>query len=164
MKTSELTGPLLDYWVARAEGFECGVGPASNAPGKVCGVKLSTGWFFPWSPSTDWAIGGPIIERERIAIVFARVRYDTDAGGEWDAYVGADYSGPDGQVMSKHDTVHGPTMLITAMRAYVASKFGEVLPDEATSAPAPGLGAEQMTVGHMQAGNLRIGKKEAPDE
>lgn len=104
MKTSELTGVMLDYWVARAEGLECGVGPASNAPDKVCGVKLSTGWFFPWSPSTDWAIGGPIIERERIGL--------EDEGLHWSAGVES-----------------ALTPLIAAMRAYVGSKFGDEVPD-----------------------------------
>jgi hypothetical protein len=64
--------------------------------------------------STDWAQGGPIIEREGISI--RQVLTDF-----WAAEVEAgDY---------EHD---GPTPLIAAMRCYVASKLGDEIeiPDE----------------------------------
>jgi hypothetical protein len=68
---------------------------------------------FHFAPSTDWAQGGPIIERERIEL-----RGDGDEG--WIAY---DNLNP---------TQKGPTPLIAAMRCYVASKLGEEVevPDE----------------------------------
>lgn len=53
MKVSELEGALLDYWVARAEGF------------------TNTFEAFKDSPtpySSKWEYGGLIIERERIDI------------------------------------------------------------------------------------------------
>ena len=58
--------------------------------------------------STNWAQGGPIIEREGITL-----RCYTDA--LWDASIGRrlDY------------VANGPTPLIAAMRCYVASKLGD---------------------------------------
>lgn len=53
MKTSELTGALLDYWVARAEGA---------APSADSQLKFM--------PSTAWGQGGPIIEREKIMVAW----------------------------------------------------------------------------------------------
>lgn len=67
----------------------------------------------PPAYSTDWAQGGPVIERERMEL-----RGDGDGG--WVAW---DYLNP---------KQYGPTPLIAAMRCYVASKLGvEVeIPDE----------------------------------
>jgi hypothetical protein len=55
--------------------------------------------------STDWAQGGPIIEREKIEL--------THDGFEWWARIWAD------------EDYEGPTPLIAAMRCYVASKLGD---------------------------------------
>jgi hypothetical protein len=85
-KTSELTGAALDWAVAMAE----------NWAGADFEIK-------PYS--TDWAQGGPIIERERITPEWT--------GEDWMAYI-------------KHDEeVFGSTPLIAAMRCYVASKLGD---------------------------------------
>jgi hypothetical protein len=63
--------------------------------------------------STDWAQGGPIIEREEISIEYGRAEFKS----EWIAYkLGLpDEDNPQG----------GPTPLIAAMRCYVASKLGD---------------------------------------
>jgi hypothetical protein len=63
MKTSELTGALLDYWVARAEGLN----PAAviDYGREVYAENYGKG-FEVSRYSTDWSQGGPIIERERI--------------------------------------------------------------------------------------------------
>ena len=61
------------------------------------------------SPSTDWAQGGPIIEREVISIV----GFDPDPKN-WNAHQEGLYF------------VEGcPTPLIAAMRCFVASKLGD---------------------------------------
>jgi hypothetical protein len=62
-----------------------------------------------WEPSTNWAQGGPIIEREMLEIG-AHEPKDI----EW---VARDYW--------KENTMTGPTPLIAAMRCYVASKLGD---------------------------------------
>lgn len=91
MKTAELTGAALDWAVARCEyGY---------------GADYKTNKY-----STDWAQGGPIIERTgmdlknkfgtegRVCMAHMRVQ-----GAKW---------------------VHGDTPLIAAMRCYVAYKLG----------------------------------------
>src|SRR6185503_13912323 len=54
MKTSELTGALLDYWVAEVEGM-------LRMAGGTVEDKLGG-----YSPSTKWAHGGPLIEKYRL--------------------------------------------------------------------------------------------------
>jgi hypothetical protein len=86
MKTSELTGAALDWAVAKCEGA----------------VYHGPAWT---KPSTDWAQGGPIIDREKIDVL-----YEHDL--RWVA------------VPQKGIESYGPTPLIAAMRCYVASKLG----------------------------------------
>jgi hypothetical protein len=64
--------------------------------------------------STDWSQGGPLVERERIAIM------PREEGDPWRAAV---WLPPAGSGVMVYGT--GPTPLIAAMRAYVASKLGE---------------------------------------
>ncbi len=91
IKTSELTGAALDWAVAMAE----------NWAGADFEIK-------PYS--TDWAQGGPIIEREKIRLMHTEELGDSP----WSAIV-----------QSQHCAEFGPTPLIAAMRCYVASKLGE---------------------------------------
>ncbi|XAE52839.1 DUF2591 domain-containing protein [Burkholderia arboris] len=79
-----------------------------------------------FAPSTDWLHGGPIIARERIA--YAQISpYFRASLGAWEAWT-------DGMVaqgeFSGEAVGYGDTQLIAAMRAYVASKFGEEVPSE----------------------------------
>ena len=62
-------------------------------------------------------LGGPIIERERIATA-------CDLRGVWEAFVGGGNFGPDGQLEAEfyHPEAEGPTLLIAAMRAFGASR------------------------------------------
>ena len=69
MKTSELTGPALDWAVALCE----------------CGEAWRNEDVDPHFYSTDWAIGGPIIEREEINI--------RRSNGQWIAEWWPDNSG-----------------------------------------------------------------------
>ena len=97
MKTSELTGPALDWAVAKCEGHDAHhyKGVVYTTMHKRLGPECNY--------STDWAQGGPIIQRERIRL---------DPRGHWVA-------GHD----SSNDEYSGPTPLVAAMRAYVASKL-----------------------------------------
>lgn len=108
-KTSELTGAALDWAVAKCNGrgieFDDPIDPWLTRNG------ISDQPLHSYTPSTDWAQGGPIIEREQIDTVF---RPGDKLPGFWDAY------GP--------KTPHGfsaPHPLIAAMRCYVASKLGD---------------------------------------
>ena len=102
MKTSELTGPALDWAVAKCEGiyFEDFEDFERYAP----------------EYSTDWSQGGPIIEREKLLPCYA-----PDGGPDSNQpWVCDDYAG---QVCS--GMCWGKTPLIAAMRCYVTSKLGD---------------------------------------
>lgn len=116
MKTSELTGAQLDYWVAKAQGWHLSAdgqhwdwNQASGQSLKFYSIAVES-----WKPSTDWAHGGPIMERERIGLAFK--------DGHWGAKLGA-------ESWDIADQRFGPTPLIAAMRAYVASTYGEEVGD-----------------------------------
>lgn len=108
VEVSNLTGAALDWAVAKCEGLHAA--ETTNNP-----------FYFKWhcgnipAYSTDWAQGGPIIEREGIRITpngpvpdrwWAECVLPADK--DWDT---AEYC--------------GPTPLIAAMRCYVASKLGD---------------------------------------
>jgi hypothetical protein len=114
IKTAELIGDTLDWAVAKAEGLNVGV-----RPGVTIGSVTRADGYIPYSwphvetYSTDWAQGGPIIERERID-----VRY---FGGEgWYACCRLDENGDP-------DEWPGVTPLIAAMRCFVASRLGDTV-------------------------------------
>lgn len=112
MKVSELTGAMLDYWVARAEGYA--VIPAPTDP-QGCWVD-DGGTPFPFAPSTDWRQGGPIIDCERYTL--ASPHDDVPEQRMWQAWC-------------RRTGGHwGPTPLVAAMRAFVASKYGDEVPNE----------------------------------
>lgn len=129
MRTADLTVALLDYWVARAEGYgfiEIPPDAEGNSASRVLAPPglIEAGWMpaprgkyghmlKPWS--TDWAHGGPIIEREQIEIILI--------GDEWFAFIKSSKKEDDA------DDAFGSTPIIAAMRAYVASKYGEEVPD-----------------------------------
>jgi hypothetical protein len=96
MKTSELSGAALDWAVHQAW---C-EGACHDEP-------------FP-SYSTNWAQGGPIIEREKINHAWLTKQ---DLGMEPEHYCVAHSDGSYAR--------YGPTPLIAAMRCYVASKLGD---------------------------------------
>jgi hypothetical protein len=109
-KVAELEGALLDAAVAKAEN-DPRISMWGAAPwiddGTVAGQGMSGRGY---CPSTDWCDGGPIIDREKIFLGPPTCVGDY---GEWGASLdGVDY-------------VRGPTALVAAMRAYVASKFGD---------------------------------------
>lgn len=112
VKTSELTGTTLDWAVATCEGgeglwFDTVSTYWVNIDSKE--RALSKGWAQSFTPSTDWSQGGPIIEREKINLA-NMVRTST-----WSAYT------------HKGHVMGGPTLLIAALRCYVASKLGDTV-------------------------------------
>lgn len=119
MKVAELEGALLDYWVARAEGANQ---PRIEPHGACTYVDSAFGINMraKYSPSTDWSIGGPILERALISVLYGPVDAP-GAAGYWSAFIRP----------SDEDSIDGPTYLVAGMRAYVASMFGEVVEDTA---------------------------------
>lgn len=113
IKTSELTGAALDWVVGKLELVDF----YFNEFDGICRYTLSDNLY---SPSEEWAIGGPIIEREGIEI---NVRNWTPSPGcrlpgkyEWSARLC--------YVRQTDCKQFGPTPLIAAMRCYVDSKLG----------------------------------------
>ena len=125
IKISELTGAALDWLVAECEGkVEQGVygTPELLESGlhlHYCDVLLS----HPYSPSTDWAQGGTLIQREKMTL-----SYDED-GQTYSAYVSLFRQ----RGMSNRTRWRsGPTPLIAAMRCLCCSLLGDEveIPDE----------------------------------
>ena len=102
VKTSELQDSALDWAVAK-----CELGEAIN--------EVDDPHFY----STDWALAGPIIERERISVEDCQ----DGAGLYWEA------TRIEPPAVSE---ARGPTPLVAAMRCYVASQLGDEveLPEE----------------------------------
>jgi hypothetical protein len=123
MKVAELEGRALDEWVARALGYKSG----NDVPSTLTGEwSDGSGTKNDWTPSTDWAQAGPIIERERIQTVPQNVNHL-----RWSAYI--DEGLRPGQYAIEE---FGTTLLEAAMRAYVAKVFGEEVQD----APSESMG------------------------
>ena len=91
IKTSEVEGQALDWAVAKCEW--------NREEGDWRGTYRA-------DYSTDWAQGGPIIEREGMGIGMVNEH--------WQAHLS-----------EFHLFIEGPTPLIAAMRCYVASKLGD---------------------------------------
>lgn len=128
IKTSDLTGAALDWAVAKCEEVEMRADPMGFCDGSWWTVSHAR---FPdtphkqigraYSPSKNWSQGGPIIERDLIAIEpdWNNAGYTSETGyWSWSAYV-LGQTNVDDNFESQ-----GPTPLVAAMRCYVASKLG----------------------------------------
>jgi hypothetical protein len=117
IKTQDLEGPALDWLVCKALGLidlEVKIGANSMTKAVVideCGLLFDMRYGIQVRPSTDWSQGGPIIEREWIALEFL---------------AGAGDAGMDVWVASIRGIDEcGPTPLIAAMRCYCCAKLGD---------------------------------------
>jgi hypothetical protein len=104
MKTSELTGAALDWAVHYAIHGQCE-------------------GYSPYEYSSDWSQGGPIIDREDIAM-------SSKPDGLWAAYASkgtrlVQHGGQAVEVFNWTYKQQGYSPLIAAMRCYVASKLGD---------------------------------------
>jgi hypothetical protein len=117
-KVVELDGPLLDAAVAKAEGMQSRLESTGRCAALFHDLEHGDGapiWE-RFEPSTDWQHGGAIIERERRFCLQAPDALEGQTNrGKWGAVVLGTSSG----------WMTGPTALVAAMRAYVASKFGD---------------------------------------
>ena len=110
VKTNELTGVALDWVVAKCEGRKVVFNHQYTEETKFDGWwQLGPNHWQPLNKySTDWAQGGPIIEREGVMIE----RWAST--GHWQAA---------NALVTKVFTAETP--LVAAMRCYVASKLGD---------------------------------------
>ncbi len=113
-------GPLIDYWVAMAAGYEPVYQADSTEGPRVCISKCHNdqGELVPvapraFRPSTSWGDGGPFIEREHIDLISDFGRWMA-RHGQRDDYSRADVS-----------------PLVTAMRAYLMREYGDEVPRSA---------------------------------
>ena len=120
IKTQDLTGPALDWAVLEA--LKPDLKHPERAGVSTFGPLFGKGYKYPswgatkYAPSRDWKEGGPIIERERI-----QLRDHKDIDGHWTAMTHV----IDGGMVLRSIFEDGPTPLVAAMRAYVASKMGD---------------------------------------
>jgi hypothetical protein len=115
VKTVDLAGPALDWAIAQIEGVEVAIA----AP------QYGTGWrvYKPnfggkYSPSTDWAFGGPLVEKHRISFVTHGTGPDDEDGNE---PIVALTSGLNYRALA------AKTHLLAACRAIVAAKLGDTV-------------------------------------
>ena len=117
VKTADLTGAALDWVVAQVEAV----------PVAIAAPHYGTDWrvYKPdfggkYSPSTDWAVGGPLIAKFQVALI--PEAHDgmegTEMSERW--YADVYYGGGE-----QYTTEHCDTVLIAACRAIVATKFGD---------------------------------------
>lgn len=110
---------VLDWAVARAEGFDAQLYEKKRI---ALIDKNKNTLLREYSPSTDWAQGGPIIERE-IDTLRKRSKAEESClanpnpNFRFKAEISGDIAG--------YFCGFGPTPLIAAMRCYVVSRFGE---------------------------------------
>lgn len=107
VRTEELTSDALDWAVARCEGLD-----------------LEHGLTDDERYSTDWAQGGPIIEREGIN-PFRYNKLDPEAPYVWGAHKVVPRPNMEGSTNMVALCLDGPTPLIAAMRCFVASRLGD---------------------------------------
>lgn len=120
IKTQDLTGPALDWAVAKAEGHQWRCPWILEKEGLQAWLSYERAWGQPHPEySTDWVGAGDIIEREMLGVMPV-----SDAW--WRA---ADVDGA--------NRGFGPTALIAAMRCYVVSKLGLIVdvPSELIATP-----------------------------
>lgn len=116
--TSEATGPALDWAVAKCES------EVLSQSSLVFQIKehgcLQRPHMGNWKPSSLWAQGGPIIEREGIDVITEKGTPES-----WFASVSRYQNGKRLYGWRIHQ--YGPTPLVAAMRCYVASKLGDIV-------------------------------------
>ena len=129
MKTAELAGALLDYWVGNAQGERVVI--ERNAIHNADPVRDMCCWPLPegsdvpdfslppYRPSRNLELGRKIIEQKGISVAFDRDRWVAGTDG------GFSSSG----VLELHHMHFGETGLIAAMRVCVELAYGPEVPE-----------------------------------
>jgi len=147
VKTAELIGPALDWAVAEAEGIRRLV-MGNDWPGNsvvadaadrdrvvICNmigqlVVSRGGWSNGWNPSTDWAQGGPLIEKYAVKV---------------EHFPGETIASKANARVAMNRTAYwqsGPAPLVALCRAIVAANLGELVsvPEELVQQQGEGGG------------------------
>lgn len=124
IKTSDLEGASLDWAVAKSGQ------PVYSARALIAAINGGhdgIGNFHePYTPSSNWEMGGPIIESEGIN-TFRYNKLDPSERDKWCGHKAVPRPNMEGSTNMVALTLDGPTPLIAAMRCYVASKLGDVV-------------------------------------
>jgi len=130
MKTSELSGYLLDYWTGRALGKNVKIIKHQREDSYFCvaesgSVKIINPesvriTYSVWNPSTNWNIIGPLIDDKKIDTTYGL--HTPSLPVELDIWVAM----KDGV---KYEAV-GPNPLIAVCRLIVWMEYGDEVPDE----------------------------------
>ena len=103
MKTGELTGVELDFWVAKAIGIDV----TRAADGSLRYSPHPSLANQRWRPSSFWSQAGPIIEQNKIEL-----DWEWEGNDAWTAS------------LPPETNMDGTTALEAAMRAIVENKLG----------------------------------------
>jgi hypothetical protein len=121
VKTADLSGPALDWAVGSVDsvyGLQVWHFTDGTLDIRFCEPETEDSpRTLTYSPSTDWAQGGALIEKYTVSIEYG-VNQDSFPG--WSAIVGPV------TYMQEPDAMGG-TPLIAACRAIVAAKLGDVV-------------------------------------
>lgn len=132
MRTSKLKGIALDWAVAKCEDLNF-LFDKTYPYTKVTGIYING---FPsqefFSPSTSWAQGGPIIEREGIDVFCTLIGRPDHENEAWRK---SNWRARFARMGVGTEASFGNTPLEAAMRCYVASKLGDEveIPEELQS-------------------------------
>lgn len=124
VKTSELTEVALDWALAVCRNLN----PFVTLDKKVFATGVNDYGYY--SPSTVWSQGGPILDAERLVVLPSNIVDPEDPNNiipdGWRAYK------PSPFFWARPTLYSGPTLLIAAMRCFVASRLGDEIevPDE----------------------------------
>lgn len=109
VKTHDLSGAVLDWAVAKAEGVAVVTDPNSPSSRQMVeDAEAINGWYC-FSPSNDWSQGGPLIEKYSVEfewITDATIRAEVPACGSYG---------------------YGNKHLTAALRAVVSSVLGDTV-------------------------------------
>ena len=119
-KLNELDGAELDFWVAKGEDLDK---PTEQQQRDLLHLKIiGDSCYLPsggaYRPSSDWSQAGPIIDQGEVA----GISPTKNGRPGWEATAC-------GVSAKSTRTQYGPTALIAIMRAYVAGRFGDEVPD-----------------------------------
>ena len=115
MKTSELSGALLDAWVAKAQGWR--IQEQENGERYWIDDNFDSEWCFGYTPTRNWQQCGELIEKHQISCMVNKAKY-------WSASIVKDTHGLDTWYVGLADN---PQEAIC--RAVVASVYGEEVSD-----------------------------------
>jgi len=124
MRTSELTGAMLDYWVAKAERVDAVMSDPYRDGSRSMVTFYGRGHDGrmdgrSYKPSEHWEDGGPLIAKYRIG-------FGIYEPGER-AYFACT------GISDSHGAGHGPDHLIAACRAVVQAAFGNEVQEGSAS-------------------------------